>query len=168
MTLLLCHLRYHIKHKTTLHCFVYNLVYNEPMNTFEDIFEFYAVGNCIKLFLWAHFKSRNSQHLSVNFFLKHPVAKTGFQQARSNTGLNVFKDDLTVWILPNHPNMVLYHNMLIVSIFKIERVDHFLVEWLLECSAPSAGCHHRPDTTPRQYEAGRYKDEVGIRTYISS
>ena len=96
------------------------------------------------------------------------VAKTGFQQARSNTGLNVFKDDLTVWILPNHPNMVLYHNMLIVSIFKIERVDHFLVAWLLECSAPSAGCHHRTDTTLRRYEAGRYKDEAGIRTYISS
>ena len=59
--------------------------------------------------------------------------------------------------------MVLYHNMLIVSIFKIERVHHFLVAWLLECSAPSTRCHHRPDTTPRRYEAGRYKDEAGIQ-----
>ena len=53
--------------------------------------------------------------------------------------------------------------MLIVSIFKIERVNHFLKEWLLECSAPSVGCHHRTDTMPRRCEAGRYKDEAGIQ-----
>ena len=61
------------------------------------------------MLIFFNFQDRESKTLFAGaasrmfYTLPGTVAKTGFQQARSNTGLNVFKDDLTVWILPNHP-----------------------------------------------------------------
>ena len=46
-----------------IHVFVNNLAYNEPRNTFGDIFKFYAdraIGKCIQLFLRVPSKLTNS------------------------------------------------------------------------------------------------------------
>ena len=66
----------HVSYLVNLQSFVDNSAYNVSMNTIVDSLKIYtdrAVGKCIKLFLWVPWKPRNSQNLSVNFFLKRPV-----------------------------------------------------------------------------------------------
>ena len=66
----------YVSYLVNLQSFLDNSAYNVSMNTIVDSLKIYtdrAVGKCIKLFLWLPSKLRDSQNLSVNFFLKHPV-----------------------------------------------------------------------------------------------
>ena len=107
----------HVSYFVKLHSFVDKSAYNEPRNSSKDIFKFYkerAVGKCKKLFLWVPSKLRNSQNLSVKFFLKHPVyiyTKNNSQcfPPRPRVSQQTFQHQKFEIILLDHAKPGLYH-----------------------------------------------------------